>query len=268
MAARGVGNLVEESTEAGSDAKPFAPVIVVPGSADSSLLLLCDHARNALPPAYGTLGLEPSHLAAHIAYDIGAEALTRALAERLDAPAVMATYSRLLIDPNRGENDPTLIVSNSDAVDIPGNVDLDGDERQIRMARYYLPYHAAIDERISAGIAAGSPPVLISIHSFTPTWRGVPRPWHVGILWDSDPDLARIFIDRLAEDPDIVVGDNEPYSGKAPVNGTLNKHARTRNLSHVLIEVRQDLIADADGVAEWADRLTPILQELQDEVQR
>ena len=268
MSAGGVEDLVAGSPEAGADAEPFAPVIVVPGGAASSLLLICDHARNTLPPGYGTLGLEPPQLAAHIAYDIGAEALTRALAERLDAPAVMATYSRLLIDPNRGENDPTLIVANSDETDVPGNVDLAADERQARMERYYLPYHAAIDERISAGIAAGSPPVLISIHSFTPTWRGVPRPWHVGILWDSDPDLARIFIDRLGEDPNIVVGDNEPYSGKAPVNGTLNKHARTKDLSHVLIEVRQDLIADANGVTEWADRLAPILQELQDEVQR
>ena len=237
------------------------PVLVLEGD-KSKVLLLCDHARNWIPPEYDSLGLEHADLERHIAYDIGAEALTRRLADRLGATAALACFSRLLIDPNRGEDDPTLIVTESDGIIVPGNAAVDEHERWRRMAGYYVPYHDAIDAIINDKVAAGKPPVIVSIHSFTPTWQGSQRPWHIGILWDSDPFLARLLLSELGRDPAIVVGNNEPYSGKAPTNSTLTRHATPRELSHVLIEIRQDLIADESGVEEWADRLLPILGDL------
>ena len=249
------------SRETASEAA-FVPARTIEGNLSSNLLLLCDHAQNRLPPQYGDLGLSKAALSMHIAYDLGAEPLTRLLAERLGAAAVMACYSRLLIDPNRGEDDPTLIVSDSDGTPIPGNAAIDDAERQRRIAKYYLPYHQAIHSIVSAKVAAGQAPVLVSIHSFTPTWRGAPRPWHVGVLWETDPHFARHLIAELSSDLTIVVGDNEPYSGAAPTNSTLNKHAVSRELSHVLVEIRQDLLADEAGVEAWADRLGPVLSTL------
>lgn len=228
----------------------------------SRLLLVCDHARNWIPARYHSLGLSRAELARHIAYDIGAEPLTIALAKALDAWAVLSTYSRLLVDPNRGEDDATLMLAESDGTTILGNSSIDAEERELRMARYYRPYHRAVEEMIEGRIAAGLPPIVVSIHSFTPIWKGSPRPWHVGVLWDSDPDLAHRVFDALSSDASIIVGDNEPYSGKAPFNGTLDRHATRYNLSHVLLEIRQDLIANEDGVRRWANKLVPILKDI------
>ena len=186
---------------------------IIEGRNDCGLILLCDHATNVLPPEYGTLGLPQEQLERHIGYDIGAGDVTMALAERFDAPAVMTTYSRLLIDPNRGEDDPTLIMRLSDGAVIPGNARLDGQERQARLDRFYRPYHQVIDEMIAAALATGTVPVLVSIHSFTHSWRGKKRPWHVGCLWDLDDRAVRPFIAELETDPSLVVGDNEPYDG-------------------------------------------------------
>ncbi len=238
------------------------PGWTIPGAATSRLLLVCDHARNWIPARYGDLGLSQAELGRHIAYDIGAEALTIALAKALDAWAVLSSFSRLLIDPNRGEGDATLILETSDGTTIPGNIAMDAEEREQRMARYYRPYHRTVEETIEGRIAAGLPPIVVSIHSFTPMWQGAPRPWHVGVLWDSDPILARRMFEALSRDATILVGDNEPYSGKAPFNGTLDRHATRYGLSHVLLEIRQDLIADDNGVQSWTDRLVPILRDL------
>ncbi|MHA1559537.1 MAG: N-formylglutamate amidohydrolase [Alphaproteobacteria bacterium] len=243
----------------------FAPVLTLREKAPSRLLLVCDHARNDLPEGYDNLGLSDVELERHIAYDIGAEPLTRMLAARLDVTAIFGCYSRLLIDPNRGEDDPTLIVSVSDGTVIPGNVSIDGEERERRLDRFYRPYHLAITDLIDERLAGGRPPLIVSVHSFTPHWNDWPRPWHVGVLWDKDPQTARRLIDGLQADPALVVGDNEPYSGAAPLNSTLNTHAALRKLPHVLIEVRQELIASQSGVEAWADRLTPILFDLSQE---
>lgn len=239
----------------------FEPVERIEGDPGNGLLLLCDHARNTLPRAYGRLGLPESEFARHIAYDIGARAVTLQLAEMLGAPAVLSCYSRLLIDPNRGFDDPTLIMRLSDGAVVPGNAAVNAEERARRVARYHAPYHRAIAQAIEEGIAAGRPPALVAIHSFTPRWKTRPRPWHIGILWDRDGRLATPFIEALRQEPDLIVGDNEPYSGQLK-GDTLYTHGTTRGLAHALVEIRQDLIADEEGARAWADRLAPILDRL------
>jgi predicted N-formylglutamate amidohydrolase len=234
------------------------PFIFLPGSLTSGILLLCDHAGNAFPDGYGTLGLPGEQLQRHIAYDPGAAAITRRMSELLGAPAVMTRYSRLLIDPNRGEDDPTLIMRLSDGAIVPGNAQITEAEIAQRINLYYRPYHSAIDEVIDAMAAAGKPPVIFSIHSFTENWRGWLRPWHAGVLWDRDPRLAVPLLAALRADETLVVGDNEPYAG-ALRGDCVHQHATTRGLANALIEVRQDLIRHADGAAEWADKLSDIL---------
>lgn len=225
------------------------------------LLLLCDHARNSIPPEFGDLGVPAPQLERHIAYDIGGRPLTLELARRLAAPVVMTTYSRLLIDPNRGEDDPTIVMRLSDGAVVPGNAKIGSAERQERIERYHRPYHDLITRTLDEMTALAPPPVIVSIHSYTPVWRGSPRPWHAAVLWDSDPRAVHSVIDGLRADPAIVVGDNEPYDG-ALKNDTMYRHGTQRGLAHVLIEVRQDLIADEAGVQAWADRLEPILARL------
>ena len=239
----------------------FAPTETVSGNLAGGLLLLCDHASNRVPEDYGDLGLPKEQFERHIGYDIGARPLTLELARRLNAPALMTTYSRLLIDPNRGEDDPTIVMRLSDGAVVPGNARIDAVERQRRIGRFHRPYHDLIDRTLDRMLEAAAPPVIISIHSYTPVWRSVPRPWHAGILWDSDSRAVRPFLDQLGADPDLVVGDNEPYDG-ALKNDTMYLHGTKRGLAHALLEVRQDLIADEAGVMSWADRLQPILEDL------
>ncbi len=237
------------------------PYTILPGSYATGILLVCDHADNAFPPGYDTLGLPSAQLQRHIAYDPGAAGVTRHMARILNAPAVLTRYSRLLIDPNRGEDDPTLIMRLSDGAVIPANAALTPEERQNRIDRYYRPYHDAVDRVIDAMIQAGKPPVIFSTHSFTENWRGWMRPWHAGVLWDKDPRLAVPLIEALREDRSLVVGDNEPYAG-ALRGDCVNKHATVRGLSNALIEVRQDLIRDEEGQAEWGRKLAEILQRI------
>ncbi len=234
---------------------------VLPGAADAGLIILCDHANNAFPPGYGTLGLPPEQLVRHIAYDIGAAELTRRLSRTLGAPAVMTHYSRLLIDPNRGPDDPTLIMRISDGAVVPGNRVLTDEEREKRRVHYYDPYHAAIDRTIDACLATGRAPMLFSVHSFTHNWRGKIRPWHAAILWDEDPRLAVPLMKALRAEGDILVGDNEPYTGRLK-GDCLWRHGTMRGLAHCIVEVRQDLIGEEHGQAAWADRLARSLSGL------
>lgn len=225
----------------------------------SPLLLVCDHASNALPQAYGTLGLPPDELSRHIAWDPGAADLTRALANRLGAPALLSCFSRLLIDLNRGDDDPTLVMRLSDGAIIPGNRHVTPTEIETRLARYWRPYHDAITTTIDQSLAAGLPPVIVSIHTFTPVWRGAARPWHAGILWDKDDRLANILLEELSSEPALIVGDNAPYHGWLK-NDCLYQHGTSRGLAHALVEIRNDLLATPEGVAQWTTRLTSILQ--------
>lgn len=231
----------------------------VSGSLAPDVILLCDHAANALPEAYGTLGLPPGELDRHIAYDIGVRGVTERLAAALGAPALLTRFSRLLIDCNRGEDDPTLIMRVSDGAVVPGNRTLTDEERAGRIARFYRPYHAAIADVIDRALAHGVVPVLLSVHSFTPSWRGVPRPWHAAVLWDKDPRLALPVLSALRSDAGLVVGDNEPYHG-ALRGDCMWQHGTSRGLAHALIEIRQDLIASDEGQAAWAARLAGVMQ--------
>ena len=236
----------------------FPPFTLVAGDPAAGVLIVCDHAENRLPPGYGDLGLPESALQRHIAYDPGAAAVARGLAARLGAPAVLSTFSRLLIDPNRGEDDPTLIMRLSDGAVVPGNRQVDAEERARRIVRYHAPYHAAIDAEIDRAIAAGTPPIIISVHSFTPVWRGRMRPWQAGVLWDSDPRIALPLIAALKREGDLTVGDNEPYSGVL-ARDCMYRHGSARGLAHGLIEIRQDLIGGEDEAAAWAARLARIV---------
>ncbi|MFT3987486.1 N-formylglutamate amidohydrolase [Aestuariivirga sp.] len=226
---------------------------------EGPLLLICDHASNHVPPEYGRLGLPEAEFQRHIAYDIGARDVTLGLADRLTSEALLTRHSRLLIDPNRGMDDPTLIMKLSDGAVVPGNRHVDEAERDRRIARYFTPYHQAITAALDAKVAQGLTPIIFSMHSFTPFWRGWPRPWHVGVLWDRDARLAVPMIHALAKEPGMIVGDNEPYSG-ALEGDTLWQHGTERGIAHVLIEVRQDLIAAKSGVDEWVERLARVLE--------
>ena len=183
------------------------------------------------------------------------------VAEQFGAPALLTRYSRLLIDPNRGIDDPTLIMQISDGVVVPGNAGVGEQERQRRIARYYQPYHRAIDEALEAAIKAGRPPVLLSMHSFTQAWKSVKRPWDVTVLWDKDPRLARPLLRALEALPGLVVGENVPYTGKLR-GDTVYRHGTRRGLAHALIEIRQDLLLSPEGQAEWAGHFAGIVRRL------
>ncbi len=222
-------------------------------------LLSCDHAAPTVPrtvvPA-GDLGLPAAEMDRHIAYDIGAAGLTRALAERLDSPAILSDFSRLVIDPNRGEQDPTLLMKLYDGTVIPANRHADADEVRRRLDLCHRPYHRAYED-----LAARRPDTVVcAVHSFTPRLNGRrPRPWQVGILYAHDDRLARPLIARLRAEPGLCVGDNEPYAGHLP-GDSIDRHATAHGRPNVLIELRQDLIATPEGQQEWAHRLAPVLE--------
>ena len=230
-----------------------------PGRA-SRWLLTCDHATNRVPACIGggSLGIAPADMARHIAYDVGAAGLTRHLADRLDAPAILTDFSRLVNDPNRGEDDPTLVMKLYDGTIIPANRAVDAAETERRLDAFHRPYHAALEDLA----ARRADTVICAIHSFTPRLVGrSERPWHIGILYSHvDPRLALALLGRLRREPGIVVGENEPYGGHLD-GDSIDRHALRPGRPNVLIELRHDLIAHEDGQIAWADRLAPILTE-------
>jgi len=239
-----------------------APFELVPGNRAGGLVIVCDHASNHIPEQYGNLGLPATQLARHIAYDIGVREVTLRLARTLNAPAVLAGFSRLLIDPNRAADDPTLVMKIADGAIIPGNVAVDEAEVEARLAAFHAPYHRAVAKMINQAVEAGVPPAIFSVHSFTPRFKDQDRPWHATILWDCDPRLPLPLLRALEAQGDIVVGENVPYSGKLQ-GDTMFRHASQNGLAHALIEIRQDLIGDTAGAAQWADRLARLLESLQ-----
>lgn len=240
----------------------FGSYEILQGNYDGGMVLLADHAMNRLPPGYGSLGLDEATFARHIAYDIGIEGLTRRLAAMLDIPAVLCGFSRLLIDPNRGEDDPTLIMRISDGAIIPGNHPITNSEWEHRLNSFHRPYHQAVDLTIvKTAEKSGKTPLVLSLHSFTPAWKGIPRPWHASVLWDSDHRAVQPLLDMLRADQNLLIGDNEPYDG-ALKNDTMYRHCMRPGIPHALLEVRQDLIGDDRGMDEWAERLAPIFAKM------
>jgi predicted N-formylglutamate amidohydrolase len=232
----------------------------------SRILLLCEHATNLVPPEVngGDLGLPAEEMGRHIAYDIGARGVTVELSQLLDAPAVASRFSRLVIDPNRGEDDPTLVMRLYDGTIIPANRQVSAAEVERRLDAYHRPYHRAVTATIDRMEAAGRTPALVAIHSFTPRLRGRdPRPWEIGVLWHHDGRIAIPLMGRLRAEG-LCVGDNEPYSGQLE-GDSMSRHGTGRNLAHVLIELRQDLVADPEKQRLWAERLAPILSDVIEE---
>lgn len=238
-----------------------APFQVVNGESKSPVLLICDHASRRIPAVLGNMGLDPAALRCHLALDIGAGKLTRSLAARLSLTAVLCEYSRLVVDCNRELLDPGAFLEFGDGVVVMGNRNLNAAAKQVRADEIYWPYHNAVTSQVERLLALGRPPVFVSLHSFTPVLNGETRHWEMGVLWDTDQVTAEIFLHDLRA-AGFDVGDNQPYSGKAPQDFTIDHHAESVGLSHVGIEIRQDLIDDDQGVAEIAAVFEPIIASL------
>lgn len=234
---------------------------VVNADGRAPLLLVCDHASARIPAALGSLGLPPQALGLHIAYDIGAASLTRLLAARLDAPAVLAGYSRLVIDCNRQPGDPQSILAVSDGIVIPGNQGLPPDDQEARAEACLWPYHHAIEQVFTRLRRRGPEPLLFSVHTFTPTFGGEDRFWDAGVLWNRDPRMAVPLIKFLRQHEGLNIGDNEPYSG-LDIAYTLNLHAGVAGLANAAIEVRQDHCETDRQLQHWADILADALGQL------
>lgn len=231
-------------------------------SGRSPYLLLCDHASARIPHRLGSLGLPAEELERHIAWDIGAARVTSLLSERLDACAVLTQYSRLVIDANRRPRTPQSIATVSEATSVPGNLGLSLADIELRERTLFAPYHDGIHAQLERREHAGMRTALCSVHSFTPKFLGERRPWHVSVLYNRDPRLGRALRDALRRDPELVVGDNEPYRVSDATDYTVVVHGEQRGLPYLMIELRQDLIAHEPGQLAWAERLAAVLPEL------
>lgn len=233
---------------------------IVNGEAESDTLLVCDHASRHVPAELDDLGLDDATLRRHIAWDIGAADVTRRLAALLDCPAVLCGTSRLVIDCNRPHDDPTSIPPVSDGVVIPGNQNITDAERKRRIECYFQPYQGTVKARLTALRDKGVVPAVVSIHSFTPVFEGFERPWHVAMLSNRDRRLTDPLLQALAQDPSIVVGDNEPYSGWDPAGYAIHVYGSEMGLPTAVFEIRQDLIDTHHGAEAWAYRLAAVLR--------
>jgi predicted N-formylglutamate amidohydrolase len=229
-------------------------------------VLTCDHASNRVPRALGTLGLTQSDLARHIGWDIGMAAVTRALAAHLDAWSILQNYSRLVIDCNREPGHPTSIPVISERTEIPANINLSPEAAAQRQRDIFHPYHAAIAAHLDKRAAAARPTLLVTLHSFTPVYDGAPRAMHAGVLYNRDTRLAHALLRGLRAEPNLIVGDNEPYAVTDDSDYGVNVHGADRGLPHVEIEIRQDLVADAAGQGAWAERLARLLPAAMEEI--
>ena len=230
-------------------------------NADSAaeIVLVCDHASNHIPGEYKSLGLAGADLQRHIAWDIGAAAVTRDLSDLIGAPAVLGTYSRLLVDLNRPFASKTSIPLRSELTPIPGNFDLPPQDTARRKSRVFDPFHAGIAALLDKRQAAGMRTRIVAIHSFTPVFLGVSRPWHVGILHEHSADYAGCVIAGLSKDPSLIVGANVPYVIDRDEDYAIPVHGTDRGLEALLVEIRNDLIQDDAGVREWSQRLAAVL---------
>ncbi|WGD54012.1 N-formylglutamate amidohydrolase [Bradyrhizobium sp. CB1650] len=232
----------------------------------SPFLLTCDHYGRLLPRALGDLGIAQSELTRHIAWDIGIAGVVERLAEMLDAHLIAQRYSRLVIDCNRPPSVASSIPAISEATAIPRNEAISAEEREARRREIFEPYHRRINAVIDGRVHTKRPTVLVSLHSFTPIYAGVARPWHIGTLYHRDTVLPRLLLKHLRSKGDLVVGDNEPYAVSDITDYTIPVHGEARGLINTGIEIRQDLIADQSGQRQWAERLAPILAEIEAEL--
>ena len=243
------------------------PFRVLNPLAEQPVLLICDHASHRFPKSLGDMGLDPFARRCHLAIDIGAGPLTKRLAKSLGVTAVVHNYSRLVVDCNRQLMDPSAFLEYGDGILVPGNRNLHQSDKDLRASALYWPYHCAIDEQVQRLRKAGPLPAFISIHSFTPVLNGESRSWEMGVLWDKDEKMREIFLEGL-RGAGYKVGDNEPYSGKAPQDFTIDHHAEELGLPHVGIEIRQDLIDDDAGVAEISEVMHRIIASVPEQLDR
>ncbi len=236
-----------------------APVTAYNAGGPSPFLLVADHAGHAMPRALGRLGITEAELERHIAWDIGVAGLGRLLADALDATLIQQNYSRLVIDCNRPPGSATSIPGVSELTPVPGNVALSEASKAARARAIFWPYHDRIEAELDQRRQAGRPTALIALHSFTPTFKGVARPWHAAVLYHRDPRFPRRLLALLKEDKGLIVGDNEPYSVSDETDYTIPVHGERRGLPHALVEIRQDLIADDNGQRAWAELLARLL---------
>ncbi len=236
-----------------------SPVTVYNESGRSPLLIVADHAGNLFPRALGRLGVSDAECERHIAWDIGIAGVCRMLSEALDATLVQQNYSRLVIDCNRTPGTETSMPDISELTQVPGNMGLSAGQKAARVAEIFRPYHDRIESELDRRRLAGRPTALIAMHSFTPVFKGVKRPWHAGLLYNRDPRFAHLLMAHLKREPGLVIGDNEPYSVTDASDYTIPVHGERRGLHHVAIEIRQDLIADESGQREWGARIARLL---------
>ncbi|WP_246542208.1 N-formylglutamate amidohydrolase [Roseibium polysiphoniae] len=237
----------------------FEPVTIVNEEGSGPFVLVCDHASNFMPESYGHLGLSSEDLQAHISWDPGALGVSLQLSQLMDAPLIYSNVSRLIIDCNRETVAPDLIPCRSELTDIPGNADLDADERKRRIALAHTPFHDAIDRLIDIRQSKGVSSALVSVHSYTPIYKGETRPWEIGLIYGDDASLAKPALQLLKDRTSYTVGDNEPYSPADGVYYTLHRHGEARGLVPLMIEIRNDEITTQDAEAAWATTLAPIL---------
>ena len=253
MALEGAG---DTSLLLGSEDVP--PVHEYNAAARSPFLLTSDHYGRLIPPVLGDLGVPANELTRHIAWDIGIAGVADALSKHLDAHLIAQRYSRLVIDCNRPPGAPSSIPRISEATTIPGNEGLTRDTAEVRRQQIFDPYHRRITEAIERRLRENIPTVLVSLHSFTPVYAGIRRPWHIGTLYHRDTRLPPLLLGLLRAEGDLVVGDNEPYAVSDETDYTIPVHGEARGLMNSGIEIRQDLIADPAGQSQWADRLARI----------
>ena len=239
------------------------PVHEYNDSGRSPFLLTCDHYGRLIPRALGDLGLPESELARHIGWDIGIAGVAERLSKDLDAHLIVQRYSRLVIDCNRPPNAASSIPLISEATTIPGNEGITREAAAMRRTEIFDPYHRRIDEIIDTRRHSNMPTILVSLHSFTPVYAGIARPWHIGTLYQRDKVLPTLLLRALRAEPDLVVGDNEPYAVSDQTDYTIPVHAEARGLMNTGIEIRQDLISDQAGEKAWGDRLARILGEIE-----
>jgi predicted N-formylglutamate amidohydrolase len=237
------------------------PAIVLNETGSAPVVLVCEHAGNRIPKNLGSLGLGDDDLKRHIAWDIGAEAVTRRLATLLDAPAVLQRYSRLVYDCNRPPEQASAMPQVSESTRIPGNESLTAEDRRVRTDEVYRPFHARVAAILDERRRRGREAIFVTVHSFTPVFRGVARPFHVGLPFDRDSRFTETLLSLLTRDSPLDVRRNEPYGPADGVCHTLNLHAEARGLAYAMIEIRNDLIGSDEGQAEWASRLSEVLRQ-------